>query len=220
MEVWRPLVDHGQRELRSVRPPGEFSRQVSIAKSPFRHPGRALFGAETSEGALCHFCAFNQLAWQLPRILSPHLGNGSESMPPLSSAPRPLCFVAMPFRKKAAPGTAPGPVWIPLVPCLTGKSWGRAGWRPYWTGAVKRWQVISLSIEAPAHFTRAAVGPISSVRSTWTNRATSTSCGSAAGGAACLASACCSSIMGIGLETRAAAGRNNHGSYDDGCRNR
>jgi len=95
-------------------------------------------------------------------------------MPPLSSAPRPLCFVAMPFRKKAAPGTAPGPVWIPLVPCLTGKSWGRAGWRPYWTGAVKRWQVISLSIEAPAHFTRAAVGPISSVRSTRTNGATST----------------------------------------------
>ena len=77
--------------------------------------------------------------------------------------------------------------------------------------------MISLSVEAPACFTRAVVGPICAGTSSWTNRATSTTGGSAADGAACLAPTCGSRIMGIGLETRAATSQFHQGSCEKGC---
>ena len=56
--------------------------------------------------------------------------------------------------------------------------------------------------------------------STRTNRATSTTGGFAADGAACLAPACGSRITGSALETRAATRQPRQASYEKGCHSR
>ena len=80
--------------------------------------------------------------------------------------------------------------------------------------------MISLSVEAPACFTRAAVGPICAGTSSWTNRATSTTGGSAADGDACLTTASGSRITCTPLQTGAATRQSHQGSCEKGCHSR